>query len=199
MKFRGFTLVEMVVAIAIFVIISVAIYGTIARFMEVNVDLSQRTEKLAKLNLFFTLLERDVHNFINRPVRGQYGDSLAAFESSSGSQGGNLLFEMTLSTPSWQEPASAILTRAGWFLRDHQIIRQSWEVLDRAQDSEPQEEVLLDNVDSVKLGYYIKPQGSKVYQIRPDWGNGAAPPGIAVTVNLVDGPSYTRVFDFVGG
>lgn len=193
---RGFTLVEMVVAIAIFAIISVAIYGTVARFMETQTDLQQRSDDLARINTLFTLMERDTHNGLNRPARGAYGDVLPAFQSSTAGQDEIVLFDMTMATPSYQQLDEAELTRAGWLFKDGQIIRQSWRVLDRAQDSEPDNEVLMDNVESVEVGYYV--EKNKRYVIENSWNAGTPPPGIVVTISLVDGPSYKRVFDFAG-
>ena len=149
------------------------------------------------LNVMFMLLERDIHNYVNRPIRGAYGDSKPAYQSSSADGDENLLFEMTMATPSWQALNTATLTRTGWFFRDNQIIRQSWDVLDRAQDSEPREEVLLDGVKGVDLKYYVLK--NKKYVIDKNWGSGAAPPGIVITVNMDDGPDFKRVFSFAGG
>ncbi len=194
---RGFTLVEMVVSIAIFAIISVAIYATVARFMALNADLRQRTDQMSRLNVLFMLLERDMHNYVDRPVRGAYGDALPAFQAYAQAQDQTRLFEMTVATPSYQQLDSATLTRVAWLLRDHAIVRQSWAVLDRAQDSEPREELLLDNVDDVVVEYYVKK--GKTYPVRDQWSSGSAPPGIVVTVSLAGGPSYRRIFDFAGG
>jgi len=194
---RGFTLVEMVVSIAIFAIISVAIYATIARFMEMNVELKQRTDQMSRLNVLFMLLERDIHNYIDRPVRGAYGGALPAYQSYAESKDQTLLFEMTIATPSYQQTDSASLSRVGWLFRDNSIVRQSWDVLDRAQDSEPHEELLLDGVEDIVVKYYINKD--KKYIIDNQWTSGSAPPGIVITLTLANGPSYRRVFDFAGG
>jgi len=189
--------VEMVVAIAIFAVISVAIYQTVARFMAMNVDLSERTDELARTNTLFLLMERDMHNYVDRTIRGPYGNTLPAWVGSADTEEQELMFEFTVAQPSWREPGRTRLTRVGWLFRNGVIIRQTWDVLDRAQDSEPVEEQAMTDVDGVALQYYV--QKNERYVLESRWGSGVAPPGVMVTVSLTDGTSYVRVFDLPGG
>lgn len=73
MRARGFTLVEVLVAISIFALIGMASYRVLSSVMQANERLSARSEQLRTLNRAFWLVQQDVEQLIPRDVRNADG------------------------------------------------------------------------------------------------------------------------------
>lgn len=138
----GFTLLEIVVALAVFAVISVLatrILGGIVSLADVG---GARSDALADLQRAMAVLERDVGQMVRRPVRDQLGDPGAAVAIGDGR-----LIEFT--RQGWQNPLGeprTTLQRVAYEHRDGTLTRLFWPVLDRAPDSEPVAQVLLQGV-----------------------------------------------------
>lgn len=75
---RGFTLVEILLAISLVAIVALALYGTFNSGLQV-MSLTSRTTEEEDLNIFFEKLSRDLQNafhYANIPFQGQ-GDRLS--------------------------------------------------------------------------------------------------------------------------
>lgn len=153
MRARGFTLVELLVAIFIFAIVSAIAMGGYNELVKQSdiVDAgAARTRAIQstmqRFNLDFTSLEP-------RPVRQPLGDgllpALRADEKSA-----DALVELTHS--SWSNPAGvprSTLQRVAYRIEDNKLIRDYWLSLDRTMTSEPESAVLLEGVKEVKLRF----------------------------------------------
>jgi general secretion pathway protein J len=73
MRTRGFTLVELLVAITIFSMIGLASYRVLSSVMETNERLALRSEQLRLLNRAFWMLQQDVEQLLPRDVRTAQG------------------------------------------------------------------------------------------------------------------------------
>ena len=78
---RGFTLLELMIAITIFSVIATFVYAGLGVVLDTKQQTEQHLNRLAKLQLGLHLLQRDIEQAVNRPVRDQYGDSLPALKS----------------------------------------------------------------------------------------------------------------------
>ena len=149
---RGFTLLELLVAIAVFATLSVMAYGALREVMASSAHVEAEVEKLARLQLTFTWLERDLAQAIGRPVRDAYGDHAHAM------LGGDLGTELLLftraghSNPAQSARRSSLL-RVGYRLDEKRFSRVFWPVVDAVQGTEPVQRELLDNVNSVSLRF----------------------------------------------
>ena len=79
---RAFTLFEMVVVIAIFVLLAGGIYATVNAAVRATATLSEENLQIQKLNAFVSLLRRTFHNLpanavFSGGVRSQDGDGFA--------------------------------------------------------------------------------------------------------------------------
>ena len=147
-RLLGFTLVELLVALAIFAVIAVMAYGGLSTVLQVHSHLEQQGTQLAHLQIAFTWLERDFEQIVNRPIRDEYGEKQPAIQ-------GNLQ-QLELTRAGWRNPAQqarSTLQRVAYHLEDNSLWRSYWQMLDRAQDSRPLEVKLLSNVTEFKLRY----------------------------------------------
>ena len=147
-RLLGFTLVELLVALAIFAVIAVMAYGGLSTVLQVHSHLEQQGTQLAHLQIAFTWLERDLEQIVDRPIRDEYGEKQPAIQ-------GNLQ-QLELTRTGWRNPAQqsrSTLQRVAYHLEDKNLWRSYWQILDRAQDSRPLQVDLLSNITELQLRY----------------------------------------------
>ncbi len=146
---HGFTLIEMVVATAIFAIVGALAYGGLNHVLNNQEHIQDSAERLKDLQLTFRYLEKDISQVIERSVRDQYGDIQFAF---AGDQ--DKVFSFTHS--GWRNPANLVrsrLQRVTYELSDNTLKRYSWTHLDGAITEEFFSTNLLEEVESITLRY----------------------------------------------
>ncbi|MDT8384604.1 MAG: type II secretion system minor pseudopilin GspJ [Gammaproteobacteria bacterium] len=148
---NGFTLLELLVALGIFALLAAMSYSGLNSVMLARQVTNQHAERLTQLQMVFLWLGRDVEQAIDRSIRDEYGDLQAAM---LGVETGR--YQLELTRTGWRNPAGRArsdLQRVAYGLRDGELVRVYWNVLDRAQDSQPLESVLLDGVDKLELRF----------------------------------------------
>ena len=138
----GFTLVEVLVALAVFAIIGVMAARILAGMVDISEFTQQRGQVLAATQRAFAIIERDIEQLAHRPVRDEMGDPTAAV-----TVGGVTLAEFTRA--GWQNPLGyprPELQRVAYVVEDDTLVRKFWPVLDRAPDTEPVAQTLLTGV-----------------------------------------------------
>ena len=73
---QGFTLLELVIAIGIFAIMSAMAYGGLNTALNTREHADSQAERLAQLQKAMLILGRDIEQAINRPVQNNYADEL---------------------------------------------------------------------------------------------------------------------------
>lgn len=179
----GFTLLELLVALAIFGLLAALAYSGLNNVMHVRAATEQHTQRLAQLQTAFLWLERDIEQTVNRPVRDGYGEQLRAVHSEELGH-----YQLEVTRAGWRNPAARArsnLQRIAYGIDDNQLIRYAWPVLDRAQDTEPLPTVLLDGVDKLELRFLdAQRQWSTVWPRSGHGGELAQGQPIAVEVTL---------------
>jgi general secretion pathway protein J len=199
-RYAGFTLMEMVIAIAIFGIIATVGYGSLIRFLDHGEILARHDERLRQLQLGFGLLERDIRYLVNRPVRNEYGDEEAALISNSYSPPvpGELL-RLTTSAPDTLLGGLSRLQRVAWRLEDGKLYRVTWPVLDRAGASKEAARMVLADVATVELRLLRSPEKGQLEPVVLDPNEGPAIPD-AIEILLTDTGNrvYRRLIEVAG-
>lgn len=147
----GFTLLELLISIVIFALVAAMAYSGLNNVLLARTQTEARTQELYKLQMALTLMERDIEQIVDRPVRDEYGEPQSAFVAN---EYGDYLLEFTRT--GWLNPLNlprSNLQRIAYSLKDEKLIRSIWYVLDRAQDSEHYDIVLLDDVKSLEIRY----------------------------------------------
>ncbi|NOX50579.1 MAG: type II secretion system minor pseudopilin GspJ [Gammaproteobacteria bacterium] len=168
-KSRGFTLIEVLVALLIFAIIGVISSQLLSQTISSNEHLSERGQRLADIHRAMQIIQRDVMQLTNRPIRDEYGDSKPPLLIGTDGR-----IEFTRS--GWRNPLQlprAQVQRVGYLWQDNKLIRGYWSVLDRAQNTEPSYQVLLEDVERVEF-YAVDASGNQNH-FWPIPGNVTAP------------------------
>lgn len=147
MRPRGFTLIEMLIVFAIFAIIGVISSQIVSRVIENQRVMSERGARLAEVQRAMHIMQRDVLEMVDRPVRDQLGDPLASMAI-----GADGLIEF--SRLGWRNPLAlrrAGVQRVAYLDEDGNLYRVYWNVLDRTPDTEPIRQTLLTDVSRVEF------------------------------------------------
>lgn len=150
----GFTLLELLIAIAIFALLGMASYRMFESVQRSDEATRAHEEQLRELTRAFSSLERDLLQVIARPIRNGYGDRMPAFQGESRALDGGTALELTRS--GWRNPAGwqrSTLARVRWRLNGEVLERLYWGVLDQAVDSEPRVQRVLEQVSDLELRY----------------------------------------------
>ncbi len=151
MRSRGFTLLELIVVIAIFGVMSAMAYGGLSSVLKTRTHVEKSLERTAEYQKAFMRLRNDFQNARYRPVRDPYGTTQPAFI-------GDTNAHVALTHGGWRNPMSqprASLERVSYYLdKDKKaLMRSSYRVLDQAQDSKPVEVALLEKVTDLSWRY----------------------------------------------
>jgi general secretion pathway protein J len=148
---RGFTLLELLIAIAIFALLGLGTYRMLDSVLQTDKVTRAHEMQLRELVRAMAAFERDVLQVQARPVRDPFGDPRAAL------LGEDLdVPALELTRNGWRNPLGqprSSLQRVRWQLSGEQWQRQYWTMLDQAQDSQPQVQQALDGVTRLQLRY----------------------------------------------
>lgn len=149
MNQRGFTLMELLIAITIFAIIGLASYHVLNTVSDTQQAMDERSSSLRQLQKAAVIIKKDFLQIQNRSIRSEYGDTLPSLTTTG-------FYPIELSHIGWRNPAGLArseVQRVAYEIKDHQLIRYYWNVLDRAQDSKPFTQILLNGVDEIKFRF----------------------------------------------
>ncbi len=200
---NGFTLIEILVAVAILAIVTLLAYGGLS---ELNQQSTRLNESAARTRAIQTAIHRMAQDFAAlepRPVRASLGDNLEpALLADARSE---RLAEFTHS--GWSNPAGvprSTLQRVAYTLEDNKLTREYWVMLDRTLAAEPVQTVLLDRVTSVKFRFLTN-QRRFIEQWPPLGGRRGGrnvarnlPLAVEITVELEDWGTITRLVEVAG-
>ncbi|MBI5450369.1 MAG: type II secretion system minor pseudopilin GspJ [Gammaproteobacteria bacterium] len=189
---RGFTLLELIVATAIFAVLAALSWRGLQTVLENRQRIELQAERLGQLQVLMVTLERDIEQAVSRPVRDRYGDTLPALQGGSGG--------LELTRSGWVNPSGqprSELQRVAFHLEQGHLVRSGWTVLDRAQDSEPFAIDMLGGVKTVSLRFLDDSR-----QWRTSWpppqqyagdSAGPLPRAVELTMELDDWGVMTRL------
>ncbi len=194
---RGFSLLELLVALAVFSLLSVMAYGGLRSVLQAKQQTDQAATRLQQLQSAMLFLERDVEQLAARPIRDEYGDVQPALQRADASS-------LALTRAGWSNPTGrprSTLQRVAYVLDTDRLVRLSWQVLDRAQDSEPYRTVLLEGVRTLTVRLLDEnrqwqeawpPQGEQ-------WPAWILPLAVEVTLELDNWGEIKRIFKVPSG
>jgi general secretion pathway protein J len=148
---RGFTLIEMLVALTIFSFIGIASYQLLASTGQLQESGENRFRALGGLQTALRLLDEDLTQFASRPIPRETGEPEPALNAAPE----NALIEFTRA--GWRNPVGAPrsgLQRVAWLVDDdHRLLRRYRRELDNPEPGKVVERVVAQDVESLALRY----------------------------------------------
>lgn len=148
---RGFTLIELMVAITITAVIMVTAYGGL-RAITNNEDHSRSADKrLRQLQLAMKIMEEDFTQLEPRPVRDGLGGIQPPLLA-----GPQNVPPIIFTRGGWSNPLGVTRSteeRVAYSLEDGKLMRAWWPELDGQAQVIPAKEPLLEDVSSIKIQY----------------------------------------------
>lgn len=148
---RGFTLVEVLIALAVTAFVAAAAYAGVAAVISGVESTRAVAERTASINRALALMSRDLRQFVDRGVRDEFG------QEQPGLSGGRLArFPLTLTRAGWHNSAGharSSLERVAYVFEDGALWRLRYPVLDRAGGTQPARVLLLEDVDGIELRF----------------------------------------------
>ena len=194
---RGFTLVELLVALAIFAVLSAFAYRSLGAMLDGREAVQRESRKWRDVALFVGRVERDLAAVLDRPAWGASGT--AQLPVSSALEGGTREgLGLTRSGTLLMESAQAAPQRIGYRQVQDRVERLSWAGVDAGPRDEPVPVTLLNGVSA--LGFrFLAPTG----EWRTSWGlpgtTDKVPAAVEMTLQLASGERIVRVVDLPRG
>ncbi len=193
MKQRGFTLLEVLIALGILAFIIAATHQILDVATKTN-DASQETIKtLSQLQTTFRMMEQDFSQMTKRQVRNESGDSaghaLLYGRYLLDSQYDGIAFVRD----GWSNPMSLLprseLQAVGYRVVDDKLERVYRVYVDQLDNAEPRAQVLLDDIEELKFEF----RGSKEDWL-DKWDLPSLPRAVAVVITQSDMPPVRKQF-----
>lgn len=187
---RGFTLLELIVALAIFGVFAALAYGGLRHTLQAQSVLTSHHDAIATLENAFVMVGKDLSNIVGRGARDALGGSVPALSAPPDMAA----IEFTRYVNDDHGAAAAVqLKRIAYEVRNGALVRTTWPVLDRAQATVQRERIVLDGVASVAfrfhgeewVGYWPAAQSNVVADVLPR--------AVEITVRFSDGNTARRI------
>lgn len=191
---RGFSLLEVLVAVALFALASSLAYGGLRSIVSAQAQEIEAKARLGRLQFAIGLFERDLISVAQRGIRDHAGVPRPAFEAS--------VQRLELTRHGFANKLllpRAELERVAWLRRDQRLLRLRWPSLDRAPGSDAMEDELLGGVERLDL-VFLDAQGREHRQWPPARsGQEALPRAVRLTLQLQDLGEIRRVIELPRG
>lgn len=194
-KMRGFTLLEMLVAIAIFAIVGAIAYTGLDRAIAIRTQLKTVRVRWQSRGLAYYRLARDFSQARGRPVRDGAGTLVPAFMVRHMGRGVRLNFT-TGGTPPFSSAPLSDLRRVDYTVVHGELIWRRWAVLDRAPGEKRARQVLMRGVRAFRVKL-LAPNGLYVHSW-PLAGQPAADPAAVKVILTLKNRRHVRWFFAVG-
>jgi general secretion pathway protein J len=152
---RGFTLIEILVALMIFAIMGVLAAMSLHSIIRLHQKLNKTDHQLLQLQITMTLLRRDISQIINRKIRDADGAQEAAFVASDG-----ITFTRTGLVNPFNANRQSNMQRISYVLQGEHLARLTWDVLDQPPKAKPESQIILSGVQSIEW-QFIADNGAK--------------------------------------
>jgi len=195
---NGFTLIEVLVALAVFGVLSLLAYMSLGQTLS-NADmLSERMDRLQSIQRTISYLSTELLQAAPRSVRVELGNApIPALQSSFASE-----FALQLTHGGWPNSAGvprSTMQRTAYRIEEDELIRYHWTVLDRTVNSTPLTTVLLEEIESLTFRF-LTVTGDWVDQWPPQVAQGVAslsslPRAVEIVVALADEGEIIRIVE----
>lgn len=151
---RGFTLLELLVALAIFALMGAMAFRGLTVILDTRQQVTDSGRKWQDLSRLQVRLQQDLAQVVLRPIRDTRGVEMPNFVGELNPVGEDAaLLSFTRMGWAGQSDRSQNLQRVSYRLREQRIELLSWSSLDQAPRERPVVDTLLEGVSSLQVDY----------------------------------------------
>ena len=191
---KGFTLAEILVAVAVFAVVAVLAFGGLRVVLDAREATERAALRLRLLQQGMSFLERDIDQIVARGVRDEFGGAVSALLGD--------MDRLEFTRGGVANPAGlprSDLRRVSWGMRDGRWVRDEWPVLDRVQGIEPAHLPFLDGVRLLRWRYLdADGQWGEYWPPPGEGGDARLPRAVEMTVEFTDFGEVKRLFRLPG-
>lgn len=192
---KGFTLIEVMVAIMVFASLSIAAYQVVNQVQRSNQLSAEKTARLQDMQRAMIIMDSDFRQMVARSFKGRANATgnrvLYSDEYLLDSQSHGILFTRL----GWQNPQQAFprgeIVKVGYRVVDNQLERVWWRYPDTPEGQEPLHKSLLAQVENLDFRFYDgdKENWQETWQVETQ-----LPAAVEVTLELKDYGTIRRVY-----
>ncbi|OGV29189.1 MAG: type II secretion system protein GspJ [Legionellales bacterium RIFCSPHIGHO2_12_FULL_35_11] len=149
MNNRGFTLIEIIVALAVFAIIAAITSSILYQSFQIKERTENQSKLINQLQLGLILINKDISQIVERPVRGNQMHLFPSFIGQTDylefTRGGNTNY---LST---QKKSN--LGRIAYICKNKKLLRRTWSELDTPDRDNYHDRIIFNNLINCSISY----------------------------------------------
>ncbi len=190
----GFTLIEIMVAVAIFAVIASIVGPALIQFLDIRERAGAKQEQLEGLQKTFLFLANDLRYASNRLGKDEFGDPADATMV----VGDDSLIDLTTAYPDLNLGGLGVPRRVSWRLEEGVLQRIQSPVMDPDSDTRALKQSILSDVRDVEIELSIVQDGRD--NTSKKWDEQTRlPDKIMVTIIMENKTEYSRIFTMLGG
>ncbi|MFC0119988.1 type II secretion system minor pseudopilin GspJ [Pseudoalteromonas xiamenensis] len=197
MKAKGFTLIEVMMALAILAVVVMATHQILESTMNAKEASEDTLTELEKLQTVFRFMDQDFSQLSTRIVRNESGDKATSYIIHGRYQFESQYDGIGFIRDGWINPINLLprseLQAVGYRVMDDKLERLYRIYVDQLDGTEPKVQVLLNDVEELKFEFLDKAQ-----KWQDEWKMQALPLAVAVTLKQKDKPEIRRIFAVPG-
>lgn len=198
---KGFTLLELLISLALFSVIYVVAHGTLSTILSGSQALDDEQRRWRKMDILFTLMQEDLQFANNRKIRGVDGFVLPALI-------GQATDIRAVSNPTLEFSRSGLHVLAGktetgsrrvaYRLKENILYREIWQTMDRKYDAKPTTVQVLSDVDQFEARFLAKDGQWLNSWPNSQYSDEVLPQAVDIKVTQKDHVVINRVFHVNG-
>lgn len=189
---RGFTLMELLIAITVFAVLGAMSYGGLNTVLKTRSRTAEAAEQLHTLQIALMLIQRDITQIINQPSRNEFGDMQPPVMTEFND---DRLIEF--SRLGWKNPTGQLRSdfqRVAYGFEDNTLLRYYWPHFHRGPQEKPIRAELLENLQEVTFEFMDDQESW-----HDDWpplnsNSMELPELVKMELELENGEKITRIF-----
>jgi len=148
-KVRGFTLIEILIALTVFAILAAITSNILYQSFRTRERINEQSTRLSKLQLSVSFLQQDLSQFTERAIRVDDMRLLPIFSGQRNylefTRDGNI-------NPGASEQRSTLI-RIAYVCHQGKLLRRTWDALDTAQRKKYVDRILIDGLQECHFGF----------------------------------------------
>lgn len=191
-SYLGFTLIEVLVALAVLAMVTLASHQILSTAIKANQNSKEKVAEIGAMNTVFRMMQQDFTQLALRNTRNESGDSLEQFLIAD-----RFLFDSQYHgvagvRDGWSNPVNLLprseLQLFSYVVEEDNLVRKYRIYVDSLDGTEPKSQVLLEDIKDFTISF--RGENDKWEE---NWTNPSLPKAIKVEIALADEMIVSRI------